>query len=302
MNELTHKYLRPADLRRLRYVRFAARRPIEGRYAGRHASPQRGQSVEFNDYRPYMPGDELTAIDWKVYGRSDRLVVKRFEHQTDLSVHLLVDASASMAYRGDGPTRTLSKYDQAAHLAAAIAFLLTRQQDKVAFGIARHGLRHYHPPAGALTHVMNILTALEKTQLGERADLPDAIARVTALSPRRGLLVVFSDLLDDRDESLRALSAFTARGGEVIVFHVLHPDELSLPDDNAAIFIDAETDQRLTLNLDDLRDAYQQRMRAFLDAWSAALIGRGIDYNLVSTAADYHAALEQYLFKRAART
>ena len=146
----SHRYLRVEDLRRLRHLFFAARRPVDGRYAGRHASPQRGHAVEFSDYREYAPGDELGDVDWRVYGRSDRLFIKLFEHQTDMTVQLLVDASASMGYAGldvGSPSRLTrlrrparrpgaglgaasraSKYDQACLLAGAIAFLAIKQQ------------------------------------------------------------------------------------------------------------------------------------------------------------------------------
>jgi uncharacterized protein (DUF58 family) len=298
MNELAHRYLQPADLRRLRHVRFAPRRAVEGQYAGRHASPQVGRSVEFTDYRPYMPGDEIGDVDWKVFGRSDRLVVKRFEHQTDMHVGLLVDASASMSYRAEtGP----SKYDLACQLAAAIAFLVIEQQDKVAFAIARHGLRHVHPAAGSQKHLLSILDAMSKTQLGETAGLGEAMRRLAPMMRRRSLLIVFSDLLDDRDEILRGLAAFMSRGCEVIMFHTLHEHELTLPPSESALMIDSETGRRLTLNLHDVRKAYLARIDAFVNEWAAALRSRGIDCNLASTQTHYYHAMQRYLLQRASR-
>jgi len=140
LNGLNRKYLRTQDLRRLKNVFFSSRRVVEGQYAGRHASPQRGHSVEFNDYRQYMPGDEVADIDWKVYGRSDKMFIKLFEHQSDMTVNLVVDGSASMAYAGlDG---RYSKYDHACLMAAAIAFLTTKQQDKVSFALANRLLNN----------------------------------------------------------------------------------------------------------------------------------------------------------------
>ncbi len=321
MDNLQHKYLRIQDLRRLRHLFFASRRPVEGIYAGRHASPQRGHSVEFNDYRTYMPGDELGDIDWKVFGRSDRLFVKLFEHQSDMTVHMLVDASASMNYpykrqrppsRNQKPVQVISnvdvglrhldtKYDHACRIAASIGFLGTRQQDKVSFAVARNGLRHFHRPAGAFASLLSILKTMEEVQLGEDAKLAVALDALAARVPRRGLLIVFSDLLEEPEPILRAMSTFTQRGGEVIVFHVLHADELKLPDADDAVFTDAETGQRLTASIPDLRGAYEKRIEQFQTTWAAALRGRGIDYQLAATSTPYEKALEHYLFARASR-
>jgi len=296
---LNRKYLRIADLRRLKDQFFSSRRVVEGQYAGRHSSSQRGHSVEFNDYRQYMPGDEIGDIDWKVYARSDKMFVKLFEHQSDMTVNLLVDASASMAYGGvksEGP----SKYDHACMMAAAIAFLTTRQQDKVSFGLAAGGLAGFRRPHGSMQHLVGILDQMEATAPAGEAALGEALRKMAGLIGRRGLLVVFSDLLDEPQPIFDALSIFTHRGSEVILFHVMHADELKLPPMQEAIFLDSETHRRVSLNVEDVRSAYGERLRRFLDGWSTACKGRGIDYNLVSTATGYSRALEQYLFQRAA--
>jgi uncharacterized protein (DUF58 family) len=294
---LNRKYLRVQDLRRMRNLFFSSRRVVQGQYAGRHASPQRGHSVEFNDYRQYMPGDEIGDIDWKIYGRTDKLFVKLFEHQSDMTVNLLVDASASMGYAGaDGGH---SKYDHACLMAAAVAFLTTKQQDKVSFGLGQEGLAGFHRPYGSFSHLVGILETMESLRPAGRARLGEALRRMAILIGRRGLLVVFSDLLDEPEEIFHALSIFTHRGSEVILFHVLHADELKLPDVRDAMFLDSESQDRLVLNVADIRPAYERKLKVFLDTWSAACRGRGIDYNLVSTATAYSDALEQYLFQRA---
>ncbi|MFW6059810.1 MAG: DUF58 domain-containing protein [Phycisphaeraceae bacterium] len=324
-----HRYLRLADLQRFRQLQFTPRRRVEGTYAGRHASPMRGRSVEFTDYREYIPGDEMVDVDWKVYGRSDRLYVKLFEHQTDLRLHLLIDGSASMAYRGvdadpsatrswvanltRGPGRrdnrapdtdpvraNPSKYDQACLLAAAIAYLTLQQQDRVGLSLARQGLAEAHRPVGAFTHLRRLLHAMEQFQPGGEANLAQALHQAAEHTPRRGTLILFSDLMEDRAEILNALTRFTHRGGEVIVFHVLHADELHLPDGlEEAVFHDSETGGRMRLNVPDIRATYQQRLREMIDGWRDALRTRRMDYNLVSTATPYHRALEGYLVNRA---
>lgn len=291
------KYLRLQDLRRLQHVEFTTRRPIEGLYAGKHASPQRGQSVEFRDYREYTPGDDLNQVDWKVYGRSDKLFIKLFEHQADLTVHLLVDCSSSMRYGG----RLLSghsKYDQACFLAAAIGFLISKQTDRISFGLARDGLNEHHRSGTGMRHLASILHTMTTGRPAGKADLAQSIRDVIEVGRRRDLLIIFSDLLEDRDEIIKALSVSLQRGGEVIIFHVLHEDELKLPKIDNGLFIDSETGAKARINVNDVRPQYEAKMKEFLDAWAKACQGRGIDYNLVSTANEYHQVLEKYLLRR----
>jgi uncharacterized protein (DUF58 family) len=328
-----YRYLRVQELGHLRRFLFAPRRLIKGGYAGRHASRQRGHCAEFNDYREYTPGDEVADIDWKVFGRSDRLFIKRFEHQTDMTVHLLIDASASMGYAGidpapDGPgqkkdardnawlkwvglarggraaasepsSARLSKYDQACLIAAAASFHVINQQDRVAIAFAQRGL-HLHLPDGAgHAHLDEMLRSMENMKPSSDARLAQAIHALTRCTPRGGLLVLLSDLMESRPAITDALCAFTARGGEAIVLHVLHEDELNLPDLDEAVFIDSETGDRLRVNVPDIRSRYEQRVRQETDAWRNALTTHGIDYNPVSTATAYHRVLEDYLYTRA---
>jgi uncharacterized protein (DUF58 family) len=297
----TYKYLRVQDLRRLRHLFFASRRKVEGHLTGRHSSRQRGHSIEFNDYRQYMPGDELGDVDWKAYGRSDKLFIKLYEHETDMTVNLLVDGSASMAYSGWSGKKGLSKYDQACHLAAGIAFLTIKQRDRVAFAIASNGLSNLHRPYASMTHLTGILDVMESIKPAGEADLPNAIHSLARAIGRRGLLIVISDLLDDRDDVMQALNVYVSRGNEVILFHVLHQDEIELPKTPSGLFIDSESHAKVKLTIDDIRSDYEAKLKAFLDRWSDACKSRGIDYNLVSTSEHYYKSLEKYLFRRSVR-
>ncbi len=300
--------LNPADLAPLRHLVFASRRAVVGHYAGKHASPQRGHSVEFQDYRDYTPGDPLGEIDWKVYGRSDKLFIKLFEHQSDMTVNLLVDASASMGYTGIenskrprrrmGPQPT-SKYDHACRMAAAVAFLVTQQQDKVAFGVAQKGLQHAVRAAGTYPHLHQITGVMESITPRGPANLAAALHAAARQAKRKGLLLVFSDLEEDQDAVLAALARFLHRGHEVIVFHTLHADELKLPDLSEAVFVDSESGREVRVNVEDVRAEYDRKLKANLDGWRRVLTARGVDYNLVSTATPYHETLRRYLFNRA---
>ena len=297
------KYLKPSDLRRLEYLLFAPRRVVEGRYSGHYATRQRGQSIEFRDYREYLPGDDVGQIDWKLFGRSDRLFIKLFEHQSELTAHVLVDASASMDYRGGtlGPRRGISKYDYACSLAASVLFLVLKQHDRFAFAFARDGLNQPLPPEGSMRHLARILAQMEQTKPGGRALLAEAIDALTRTAARRSLLIVFSDLWDEADETAAALAARAAAGGESVVFHVLHPDEINLPDIEHGLFIDSETQARVRLNVHDIRATYQARVREFLDVWAGRCRGLGVDYARALMSQPYYHVLEHYLAGRASR-
>lgn len=329
-NQLNHQYLQPQDLKALRHLVFSPRHAIEGQYAGRHSSPQRGHAVEFNDYRQYQPGDEIGDIDWKIYGRSDKLVVKLFQHQTDMTVNLLVDASASMGYSSESatqgkalkeigsyfksgggeaqkngriPEKALSKFDLACQLAASISFLITQQQDRVGLGLAAEGLKDYHPPGSSFRHLHRLMMSLDGVVPKGEARLIDSLEHMFRASPRRSVLIVFSDLLEDRDEIIKSLTKFIHRGTEVILFHVLHADELHLPEQlDTAVFTDSESGERIAVNVNDIRKQYELRMSEFLRGWSHETRIRNIDYNLVNTQTGYRKALEKYLFTRASRS
>ncbi|REJ89330.1 MAG: DUF58 domain-containing protein [Planctomycetota bacterium] len=305
--EFRHKYLQLADLRRLEYLLFAPRRIVEGRYSGHYATRQRGQSVEFRDYRQYLPGDDIGGIDWKVYGRSDKLFIKLFEHQSELTVNLLIDASGSMAYRGQlvgdrrAPQKGLSKYDYACFLAASIGFLVMKQHDRFSCGFAQRGLQRYAPPESTMRHLTGILRRMEALRPRGRARLPVAIDELTRQGSRRSLLIVLSDLIDEPDAVAKALAARTQAGGEAIVFQILHPDELNLPDIDHGLFIDSETAARVRLNVSEIRDEYKQRMRDFIDGWFRRCLGLGVDYARALTNEPYYKILERYLVGREQR-
>lgn len=329
-SQANHRYLQLQEMARFKNVVFSPRHMVTGAYAGRHASPQRGHSVEFADYREYMPGDEVGDVDWKLYGRSDKLFIKLFEHYSDMSVTLLIDGSASMRYAGINEGRKVSsndsqggswlrkaastvtnrmknnsrdvlntsKYDLACRMAAAIGFLTVKQQDKVALCIARNGLAEYLRPGGSISHLYKVLTLMESQAIAEKADLATAIQELALRNKRRGVVVIFSDLEEPQEDVLKAMSMLSYRGNEVVVFQILHQDELKLPDLSDALIEDSETGQRVRLNVDDVRDAYEAQVRKRVNSWSAALRAKRIDHNLIPTTVPYYQALERYLFSR----
>lgn len=289
------KYLNPAELATLGRLSPSTRRPVVGRFAGRHASLHRGRGVEFADYRAYQPGDPPADVDWKTYARSDRLFIKLFEQQTDLSIAMLVDASASMAYSGAPPREDTSKYGFAARCAAALAFLATKQGDRAMVGLAQAGLHENSGAGSTPRHLHAILKTLEQAAPAGSAGLAQAVRSLVPSLPRRGLLVLLGDLLDESDRLFPELARYQQSGGRVAVFHVLHPDEIDLPQLGEAVFIDSESASRLTVNPPRARASYAARFRAFLDFWATGCARRGIDYFLAPTAEPYPGLLRRFL-------
>ncbi len=303
LGKLDFKYLQPEELRRLAHMLFAPRRVIQGRYAGHFATNQRGQSVEFRDYRQYLPGDDVSKVDWKVFGRSDKLFIKIFEHHSELTVQLLIDASASMSYRGSAPatSNSLSKYDYACMMAASIGFLLMKQHDRFGFAVSRDGLKNQMPAQGAMQHLLSMLRTMEQVRPGGASELAQSVNTLNQQGSRRNLLLIFSDLWDEPEELAKAMAARVHAGGEVVVFHVLHPDELQLPDIEHGLFIDSETGTRVRLRVREVRADYERKAREFVDTWSRRCRGIGVDYARAVTSKPYYTLLEQYLAGRGGR-
>lgn len=299
MVSLNRKYLRVPDLQRLAHLLFTGRKLVEGLYSGKHTTRRRGQGVEFHDYREYLPGDDVGRVDWRVYGRTDRLYIRQYEHQSESTVTLLVDSSASMAYRGQVAT-SASKYDYACQLAAAIAFLTLKEHDRAALGFAREGLVDYQPPGGSMTHLASLLRSMELQRRWRTAGLPDALRSLTTVSGRRQILIVLSDFLDEGDGVIREMSAIAQRGAEVLAFQIFHPDELQLPDVESGVFVDSEGSGRLNINVPDIRVAYRKQVETFLQGWRASCQSRGIGQHLFNTGEPYFAALERFLRARTA--
>ena len=301
---LNRKYLRQQDLRRLMHSDFSSRRAVEGLYSGRHKTRQRGQSIEFHDYRQYMPGDPVNHVDWKVFARSDRLFIKLFEHQADLTVHLLVDGSRSMAFRGFNMDRVDkdSKFDCSCRLAAAIGFLIARQRDRFSFNICQDGLQEFGRSGATMPHLMNALDQMESVEPKSVAGFASGIETLLHRSKKRDLLCVFSDLLDEPTELLEKVAVWLQRGGEAIIFHVLHDDELELPKSlKSGRFIDSESNERIQIDAPAIADEYRKTMLKFTQEWSDNFKQLGIDYNLVKVKTHFASALEKYFAQRTDR-
>lgn len=289
------RFLSPQVVAGLGTLELKARTIVEGLLLGLHRSPFRGSSVEFAEYRQYMPGDDPSTVDWKVFARSDRHYVKKFEHDTNVEVHLLLDLSASMAY-GSGDGMTKLQYAQC--LIAALAYLLTGQRDAVGLGVFDDQLRDYVPPAVKAGQLTRLLIALDHARAGAASDSAVALKQISDRLRRRGLIVVCSDLLDDQARVIDGLRLLRARGMEVVVFHVLDDAELSFPFEQAGTFRDVETGEEVLTHGPAARQAYLEALGAWRSRYVADLRGAGVDYQLANTSAPLDATLLGWLGAR----
>ena len=283
-----------STLAKLAGVKVRARAVMEGVLSGLHKSPHQGQSVEFSEHKEYAPGDELRHLDWKAFGKLDRYYVKRFEHETNLKATLVLDASGSMGYRSGA----LSKLEVATTLAGALAYLLVRQQDAAGLSVVtREGFADV-PPRSAAGHLHAVLGALDSLQPGGGTDLFAAAEHLAERVRRGGLLLVFSDLFDDRDDALARVLALRARRNDVAVFHVLDPAELEFPFDDPTLFLSMEDERRLEVNAREIRQSYLEEFEDFLARTRAACTEADVDYTLVRTDEPLDAVLLRFLGRR----
>ncbi len=261
---------------------------------GLHKSPYHGFSVEFAEHRPYMPGDSLRNLDWKVFAKTDRYYVKQYEEETNLKAYLLLDVSNSMNFGTTGVT----KFQYASYLAAALSYLMIQQRDAVGLATYDTALRAYLPPRSVRTYLNVLLGQLEKTQPTSGTDIGKNLHAVAERITRRGLIIVLSDLLDDPAAILSGLKHFRHDGHEVLVFHILDPREIDFAYSGDVRFHDLETTEELLTQPWHLRREYRELMASFIDRLRHGCREDSIDYTLLNTKTQYGEALIQYLTKR----
>ncbi len=287
-------YLRPDVVSRLSRLDLVARLVVEGFITGLHRSPYHGFSVEFSEYRPYMAGDPIRHIDWKVLGRTDRYYVKQFEEETNLRAFLLVDTSGSMGYSsGD-----ITKLQYASYLSAALAYLMLLQRDAVGLVTFAESVRTYLPPRSVMSGLNRILARLDGIEARGTTCVSDTFHQLAERIKRRGLIIILSDLMDEPDHVLTALKHFRHRKHEVIVFHLLDPQETAFDFSDDALFVDMETGDRIRTRPWHIRADYRSRVKAFLDTYKRECRQHRIDYVPIETSLPFDQALYAYLAKR----
>lgn len=288
----------PKDLSRVAALQLLARKVVEGFCAGRHRSPHKGFSVEFKEHRPYVPGDELRNIDWKVYGKSDRLYIREFEEETNLRCTLLVDRSGSMRYVGDR-SRGLSKYDYAQQLSASLAYLMLSQQDGVGVITFDDEPREVVPVRSRASHLRPIMAALAEDVTKRETDLGGVFHKIAPQLGRRGLVVIVSDAMGDIASIGRALAQFRASKHEVLFLEILDPDEVDFPFSGRIQFRDLENvTNEHTIDSLSLRDAYLDRLAQHQLALRDVCRKHRVDLVPVTTDRPFADVLHEYLSLR----
>lgn len=290
--------LNPEELERFGNLLVFAKSTVEGYFSGKHKSPDRGSSAEFADYKQYAPGDDLSRLDWRVYGRTRRLYTRQFEDETDMVAYLLVDTSASMRYAGE---KRASKYILAAQTAAALAYLMMAQSDKAALVLFAEKVSQFLKPGGTRRHLHRIVTELERVRPAQTTGIASAVGECDALFKKRGRIVILSDFLDDTDALLDALARFVHRKFDILLLQLIDPDELNLPAVTAAKFTDLETGEQVQVDAAEIREAYRAKMRQTIDDLAHEADARQIQHQLIDTRRPYIDAISAYLGFRGQR-
>lgn len=291
---MANRFLDPEGLARIGNMELVARQVVEGFLTGRHRSPYHGFSVEYLDHRAYAPGDELRTLDWKILARNDKYFVKLFEDETNLRAYILLDCSQSMDFKSG----QVSKLEYGSFLAAALTYLLLRQNDAVGLVLFDHEVREQLPARARPTQFRRVLDLLERT--GPRGDtnVGGVLHEVAERIKRRGMVIVISDLIDDEASIASGLQHFRHDHHEVIVFHVMDDAELVFPYERLTRFKDMEGGGRVVANPKSLRSRYLARVNAFTERLKNDCFERRIGYHLTNTKQPYDVALAAYLDKR----
>jgi uncharacterized protein (DUF58 family) len=286
-----------ATLARLSNLQLLAHTVVEGFILGLHKSPFRGFSVEFAEYRSYVPGDDVKHLDWKVFAKSDKYYLKLFEEETNLACHVLLDASGSMAYG----SQALNKHQYAARLAACLVYLMMRQRDAAGLVTFDTEIRDFLPARLQQSHLQRLLGALEECRPGKETNLAGPLHQVAEAVRKRGLVVLVSDLLDDVPALLGALQHLRFAGHDVIVLQVLDPHELEFPFDQLLEFTDIETGEKVKTSGRSAREHYMRQFHAHQAAIRDGCAGLKIDHAVFDTRMPLDFALAEYLYRRGRR-
>jgi uncharacterized protein (DUF58 family) len=293
-----YKYLDPEGLSRLKNLTLAARLVVEGFFSGMHKSPHKGFSIEFAEHREYSPGIDPKHIDWRVFGRRDKLYVKQYEEETSLRCYLLLDKSASMGYKSEGAK--LTKLEYSSYLAASLAYLMAFQHDTVGLITYDSGVRYRIPPRQGPAHLRVLLEKLEDTQPGGETSLSETFHQLAESIKRRALVVVISDLFDDAAKLVGALKHFRHKKHEVIVLHTLDPAEITFPFDDVTRIEDMENRREVVSDPRAFRKSYLEELARFLKTVRGGCRSSQIDYALAETDKRFDMFLGTYLARRQA--
>jgi uncharacterized protein (DUF58 family) len=294
---MQQRFLDPKILAGIANLELTAKTVVDGFISGLHRSPDFGFSQEFAEYRPYVPGDDLRYVDWNVYARADRLYLKRYRGETNTRVTILLDRSGSMSFQGSG----VRKIDYARFLSASLAYLAHHQRDAVGLITFDDEVRDYVEPSSRQGQWMKVLYGIDHAEPGNRTDFAKPFFLFQDMLRRRGIVIVLSDFFADPRDVIRTVAPLRYRGNEVILFHVLDPDEVHPSLDGPRIMIDMETKQEIEVSPDYAASTYRKRMAAHLEAMKSEAQGAGLGYHLATTELPLDELLREYLTVRQGR-
>jgi len=288
--------LQAEDITSLQSLQLFARTVVEGFTTGQHASPHKGFSVEFRQHRPYVQGDEIRRLDWKIFGRTDRFYIREFDEETNLRATVVLDASGSMGYRGQ---KGVQKFDYARKLAASLAYLLMSQQDAVGLITFDSKIRDVIPCRTKITHLHLLLETMVKTEPGKDTSLAPVLESLAQRLKRRGLVILISDFFDDPAALLRSIGVLRKKGHEIIAVQLWDRDEIDFPFGNWARFENLENDDDfLLLDPATIRQRYIEAQQNFAEQLKEGFRKHQVDYLSLPTDESHSAALRSYLALR----
>ena len=298
--EANQKYLDPQTLAKLEGLELRARRIVEGYVAGLHRSPYQGFSIEFSEHREYAPGDDLRYVDWKVFGRTDKVYLKQFEEETNLVTYLLLDTSESMHYQGE--RSPLSKLEYAKCIAASLSYLVLHQHDSVSLSTFDSQVRSLVGASGQLSHIKQLIHVMEQAQAAKKTSIGPIFHDLAERFHKRGIVVVLSDLFDDVAAIMTGIKHFRHRRHEMIVFHIIDPDEQDFPFSQTTKFQGLEQLPEVVTDPRQLRKAYLREFKNFMRSLSEGCRSHRVDYVPITTDQPLDVALSSYLTGRAVHT
>jgi uncharacterized protein (DUF58 family) len=291
------RFLDPRTLASISGLELVAKTVVDGFVAGLHRSPDFGFSQEFAEYRAYNPGDDLRHVDWNVFARTERAYLKRYRGETNCQITMLLDVSGSMGYTSHGVT----KLDYARYLAASIAYMANRQRDAAGLIVFHEDVDNYISPSTRQGQFHRLINGIEKAELGAKTDFVKPLLHFQQFLHRRGLLIVISDFWQDPDVIVNAVTPLRYHGNEVVLFHILDPQEIQPNLKEAVLLVDMETQEALEVSPDYAKHDYRHKMDAHIDALRSKAKSQGVDYFLLQTDRPLDSALREYLHVRHGR-
>jgi len=291
MNESgEYRYLPAHMAERLRGIEIGVRRPMDGSKQGLHRSPAFGSSVEFAEYREYMPGDPISQIDWPVYARSDRYVIRRFHEDVSIRCYVLLDISGSMGYKGSG---TMSKIEYGSYLAASMLYVMIQQSDTSSLLTFDSRIRSYHEPTGTFTRLKPMLLDLENLTLGKAGDIEAVLHNAAELIKGRALVMIISDFLQEPEKIIRGINHLYHDGKDVTLFHLMDPTELNMAISGLVEVVSMEQEGKLIVDFGRIKESYLKQLRLYLDKLRTGCQRIRANYIFADTGMDVYDAILQ---------